>query len=174
MKKVILTTLLLFIATSTNVFSQKIKKHEIDKFSKAEIIETSSENLFRTNYMASGYQYMFDFIIRRTNGVYTMPASILTRNIEKYTEDSGVIFLLSNGDKVVLQTSYIGISGKKYANGYFFNTSFTLSNDDVQKLKNNAVTDIRITYMGGHYDKEIKDSNQMIISKCLKLFDNIK
>ena len=120
--------------------------------------------------MASGFIYKFDFSIRRTNGVYTMPASILMREIVKYEEGDGVTFLLDNDETVTLLSNYTGIGSKSFAKGYLFETSFTLSEEDVERLKNNKVTAVRITYLGGHYDRELKDKKQELIMNCLNLF----
>lgn len=164
----------MILVCATSVSAQKIKKKEIDKFSKAEIIETSLESLYKQNFMLTGFTNIFECSIRKTNGEYTMPANILTKEIEKYTEDSGVTFLLDNDDTVTLTTLYTGVSGEKFGNGYWFNTVFPLSDEDVQKLKNNKVVSIRVSYLGGHYDHDVKDKKQSVISKMLKLVDGEK
>ena len=102
-----------------------------------------------------------------------MPANILMHEIVKYTEDDGVTFLLDNDDTVMLKTNFTGIGGEAYGKGYWFNTSFTLANEDVEKLKNHKVVAIRINYLGGHYDREIKSNKQELIAKSLKLYDNL-
>ena len=84
------------------ISAQKIIKNEVDKFTKSEIVETSTETLYISNYMGTGYDYKFDFQIRRVNGEYAMPAKILMTDIVKYTEEDGVTFLLSNGDTVTI------------------------------------------------------------------------
>ena len=116
-------------------FGQKIKKKEIDKFTKNEIIETSTETLYAVNFMASGWIYRFEFQLRRVNGEYSMPANILMQEMVKYTEDDGVTFLLDNDETVFLKTSYTGIGADSFAKGYNFSTSFLLSKDDVEKFK---------------------------------------
>ena len=100
-----------------------------------------------------------------------MPANILLKEIEKYDENSGVIFLLDNDETVELKSNFTGIGSKKFDNGYFFETSFTLSNDDVIKLKEHKITNVRIIYMGGHYDRELKSKKQDLVMKCLQLID---
>lgn len=169
MKKFFVVILLSFIASGT--FAQKIKKSEVDKFTKTKIVETSLESLYSVNFMASGYQYKFDFCIRKTGDSYVMPANILLRDIEKYDESSGVTFLLDNDDTVILKTSYTGIGATKFANGYYFETAFPINDDDVQKLKEHKITNVRINYMGGHYDRELKANKQELVMKCLQLVD---
>ena len=159
----------------TTVFAQKIKKKEIDKFTGVEIVETSHETLYTVQIIiAANVTNMFSFKIRRVNGEYCMPASIVMNSVVKYQEDDGVQFLLDNNEVVTLKTNYTGIGAKRYENmGYLFSTSFNLSNDDVEKLKNNKVQTIRITYLGGHYDRDLKGKKQELISKSLRLFDKL-
>ena len=170
MKKILILTSMLFICI-TSASAQKIAKKEVDKFTKKEIIETSYEKLYKQNLMMSGYTNIFECAIRKVDGAYVMPANILTRDVEKYTEESGVTFLLDNDETVELLTAYTGVSGESYANGYMFNTLFRLSSDDVQKLKNNKVVAIRVSYLGGYYDHDVKGKNQEFISKMIKLVD---
>lgn len=158
------------IITSTS-FSQKISKKEVDKFTKQITIETSIESLYSVNFMASGFIYKFDFQIRKVGDIYSMPANILLKEIEKYDENSGVTFLLDNDETVDLLTNYTGIGAKKFGNGYFFETSFTLNSEVVDKLKKHKITNVRIKYMDGHYDRELKSKKQELVMKCLKLVD---
>ena len=120
--------------------------------------------------MGTGYDYKFDFQIRRVNGEYAIPAKILMTDIVKYTEEDGVTFLLSNGDTVTLLTNYTGVGGEAWGNGYWFSTSFNLTESDVEKLKANSITDVRVTYMGGHYDHTLKPKKQELIKAMLRLF----
>ena len=100
-----------------------------------------------------------------------MPANILLRDIEKYDENSGVTFLLDNDDTVVLKTNYTGVGAEKFGNGYFFNTTFDINDSDVQKLREHKITNVRISYLGGHYDRELKSKKQELVMKCIQLVD---
>ena len=90
MKKVLFLMFACMIATTS--FAQKIKKSEVDKFSKTKLVETSMESLYSVNFMASGFIYKFEFCIRKSGDSYVMPANILLKDIEKYDENSGVTF----------------------------------------------------------------------------------
>lgn len=169
MKKVLFLMFACMIATTS--FAQKIKKSEIDKFSKTKIVETSMESLYSVNFMASGFIYKFDFCIRKSGDSYVMPANILLKDIEKYDENSGVTFLLDNDDTVVLKTNFTGVGGSKFGNGYFFETSFNISDADVQKLREHKITNVRVSYLGGHYDRELKSKKQELVMKCIQLVD---
>ena len=121
--------------------------------------------------MGSGWCEKFDFQIRRVNGIYSMPASILRSEIVKYEEGDGITLLLENGETVDLATNFKGVGGSSFANGDYFDTSFTIPTEAVEKLKANKVTDIRIRFLGGSYDRELKDKKQGLIMKMLQLFE---
>ena len=169
MKKIMFLLVVCFLATAT--YAQKIKKSEVDKFTKTKLVETSVESLYSVNFMASGFIYKFDFCIRKAGDSYIMPANILLRDIEKYDENSGVTFLLDNDDTVVLKTNYTGVGAEKFGNGYFFNTTFDINDSDVQKLREHKITNVRISYLGGHYDRELKSKKQELVMKCIQLVD---
>lgn len=170
MNRFLLITLILATA-SISSFSQKINKDEIDKFTKQRIIETTSEAMYKQNYMASGYTNIFSCAIRKINDTYEMPANILTKEVEKYTNGDGVTFLLDNDETVFLPSSYTGLSGKKYAQGYWFETCYPINSDQAELLKKHKITSIRITYLGGHYDHDVKGKDQNKIIKMFELVD---
>lgn len=168
MKKVCLSCFLLLC--SMFVLAQKIQTRKIDKFTKNEIIETTVESLYSINFMGSGWIYKFDFQIRKVNDVYVIPADILMEDIVKYTDDDGITFLLENGETIFLKTGYTGIGSKPFSKGYYFSTVFHLSNSDVEKLQTFKVTDVRISYLGGSYDRKLKKKKQELIMNMLSLF----
>lgn len=167
-----LSIILLLLTLITNAQAQKIKTKEIDKFTKSEIIETSIERLYSKNQMGTGFCNIFQCSIRKVDGTYSMPAGILMHDIVKYDENSNVVFLLSNNETITLQTAYTGIGGERFANGYWFYTSFPLSQSDVDLLKKYEIESIRVNYMGGHFDRDLKKNKKNIVSKMLKLIDN--
>lgn len=170
LKNFCLILLCTFIVGS--ISAQKIKvNREVDKFTKSEVVETSSKRLYTKNFMGTGYTNIFECAIRKVDGVYSMPASILMHDVVKYDENSGVMFLLSNDETVVLITNYIGIGAERLGNGFWFNTSFMLSPSDVEKLKNNNIISVRVNYVGGYFDYDLKTKNQGIVAEMLKLVD---
>lgn len=171
MKQRFLSILLLFSVIGM-VNAQSIKTKKIDKFTKQEIIETSLEALYKRNVGLSPWCNIFECSIRKTNGEYTMPTNILMEDIVKYDENDGITLLLSNDDVIILKTVYTGIGSEKFAGGYWFRTVFRLSPSDVEKLKNNDVMSIRVTYLGGSFDRDLKTKKQNVIAKMLKLVDN--
>ena len=171
MKKSVILSLVCFCFFSIGQ-AQKITKNEVDKFSKIRIIETSNETLY-SSYAFTLIQSKFDFSIRKVDQVYAMTGDIYMSGIAKYTEDDGITFLLDNDETVKLTTNYTGLGSKYIPQGrcHVFRTSFNLSADDVSKLKAHKVLAIRITYLGGAYDRDLKKNKQDIIMKALKLVD---
>ena len=164
-------TVLILLLGATYSFGQKIKKREIDKFTKSEIIETSGETLYSVYITGIGYGESFEFQIRKVNGEYAMPANILRAEVVKYVEGDGVTFLLENGETVDLISNYTGVGGSRLGKAYYFQTSFNIPAEAVEKLKNHKVTDVRIRYMGGSYDRELKPKKQQLIMKMLTLLE---
>lgn len=167
----IVFNILIFLSIALTVNAQKIEFKEVDKFTKNKIVETSMEKLYTKNPMAMGYSNFFSCAIRKVDDDYSMPATILMDDIVKYDENSGVTFLLSNDETVTLRTNYTGIGGEKFGQGYLFNTSFSLSKLDVNLLKHNNIVSVRISYMGGHFDYDIKSKKQDIVAKMFELVD---
>lgn len=167
----IVFNILIFLSIALTINAQKIEFKEVDKFTKDKIVETSMEKLYTKNPMAMGYSNFFSCAIRKVDDDYSMPATILMDDIVKYDENSGVTFLLSNDETVTLRTNYTGIGGEKFGQGYLFNTSFSLSKLDVNLLKHNNIVSVRISYMGGHFDYDIKSKKQGIVAKMFELVD---
>lgn len=168
MKKLIIFVFLSLICSVSP--AQKLVVNKIDKFTKTMEQETNIQTLYSVNFMASGYMYRFAFTLKKTGDKWTMPASILLSDVEKYDEDSGVTFLLSNDETVTLKTLFTGIGLESFANGHQFDTCFQLSEDDIDKLSKNDVISVRINYLGGHYDRDLKDNKRELIKKMIKLF----
>jgi hypothetical protein len=165
--------LLLYIAMailSCNLaMGQKITKHEVDRFTKATVIETSAIKMY--NKFGMMRPYMFKCFIRKYNDSYVMPTILMFdgMNVYKFTEDNGAYFLLDNGESIFLQTTYTGLTDKGE-----FSTVFNLSPENVALLRTNKVVAIRITYLGGSYEHDVDEKNQDKIIEMLKLVDSAK
>ena len=172
MKKLFLLSIILLGCLNLN--SQEIIKVEVDKFSKKEKIITTSEKLFvglMPFSLATGSK--FEFYISRYEGTYFIFADIMLPDMVKYSDGDGIDLLLDSGDVVSLTSEYTGVSTKSAGSnrGYVFETAFILSDEDVNLLKQNDVTDIRIRHFDSHTDKEIKDEKRGLIKAMLNLFN---
>jgi hypothetical protein len=159
---------LLFFGSNL-AFGQKITKNEVDKFTKATVIETSPVKMF--NQFAMIRPYMLKCFIRKYNDEYVMPATLMFdgMNVYKFTEDDGIYLLLENGESIFLQTTYTGLTDKGV-----FSTVYNLSSENLALLRANKVVAIRMTYMGGSYDHDVNEKNQGKIMELLKLVDSVK
>ena len=171
MKQMLLFSL--FLGFALNVSAQKIEEREIDKFTKLETITTSSETLYTRNVFGIG-KYQFKFYIKKQGtSIYGIFADIITPEPVKFSKGDGVKLLLDNGDVIYLQSEYIGISSSWLADLWLFETYFKLTKEDVEKLKNNNITDLRMTTTGVYRDYEIKPKKRDLVKKMLKLLDEI-
>lgn len=171
MKK-FLITLILFCA-SISINAQRIETNEIDKFTKVRKVETSIETILSRKVLYTPL-YRIDVRISKLNNNYFMSALIKLPYKVKYDETSGLMFLLSNGESVMLYTLYTGIGTQTliFRGDNNFETAFVLDEISREKLKNNDITDVRVCYLGGHQDYAIKKNKQSIIKNMLVLVDN--
>lgn len=169
MKKILILMLMVIVSVSF-ASAQKIIKNKVDKFTKQKVVETSKETLYSVNLLYTGLTDRFECALRKVDGEYILVANILTQDIHKYTEDSGITLLLDNDKAISLRTAYTGI-GAPFAKGYRFKTIFYLSESDVENLMNHKVVSIRISYLGGYYDKDLSPKKQSIIMKMVSLLE---
>ena len=174
--KLFLLTSFLFLCFNLSAQKVKIAKDEVDKFSDTRITETKLEQLcFKNTNLGTAWHSIF-LLIRKTNDIYSMPANIYLPDAEKYVEDSGITFLTSEGNKVVLNTLYTGVSAPDsfYNKSFSFSTAFKLSEEDVKVLSSEKITDVRIRYLGGDFDMEIPDKKQDLVIRMFKAVDEAR
>ena len=174
MKKLIAMMLVLLPMLA---WGQKIARHEVDKFTKQCVIETSSEKIADFNKWKSLIPDPSEVVvsIRNADGAWIMPASIRLDEIQKYTDEDGITLLLENDATIVLKTLYTGIGAESVGlskNRHAFNTAFELTNEDVDNLRTNNITAVRVSYLGGHKDFECNKSKGEKVKKMIKLIDD--
>lgn len=165
MKRILLLILISFVGLSG--YTQKIKKNEIDKFTKSRIIETSSEKLL--NVFGTFRPHVFNCRLRKVNNSFVLPTTIIfDKESVKITENDGVYFLLDNGESIFLPSSYIGLTDR--ANS--FDTVFNITDEQANLLKHHKIAAIRITYLGGYYDHDVQEKNQDKIMRMFEIISN--
>lgn len=171
MKNFYLTLMFTIITLSIN--AQSIATNELDKFTKTHKIETSIERLVDKRIMGNTL-YAVRVKIAKLDSTYYMQSLISLPKMVTYDKNSGLILLLNNNETIRLYTLYTGIGAQQipFLGNYNFETNFILSKDDVEKLKNNEVTDVRIVYLGGYYDYKVLKNRKDILQKLLELVDN--
>lgn len=174
MKKNVLYLSIVMLLTCLSTNAQKIRKKEVDKFTKQETIYTSSESLYKRYFMGIP-QKSLDFYLKKSGETYIMFATITNNECDKYDENSGITLLLENDDVVKLFTSYTGLSTiPKYSSRndeWAFETAFKISKDDVLKLTGNAISDVRISTIDSYYDIELKPKKRDLLKKMLLLLN---
>ena len=160
-------------------WGQKIIKNENDKFTGQRIIETSQEALAKRNKWKNQWQQVITSV-RYTDGEWTMPVFFELEEIEKYDENSQVIFLLENGKRIILPSLYTGIGaedcpiglGGVNSNVHGFSTILPLTNKDVELLRQYMITDVRVSPLGKNYDFVIGKKEGSVIMRMITLIDN--
>lgn len=160
-------------------WGQKIKENSVDKFTGQNVVCTTQEALAKRNKWKNQWQQVL-VSVRNVNNEWTIPAFIELYEIEKYDENSQLIILLSNGDKVILPSLYTGIGsedcpigiGGINSNVHGFSTVFPLSKSDVDLLRENDITDVRVTTLGANHDFAINKKEQGIVKRMIKLIDD--
>lgn len=158
-------------------WGQKIAKHEVDKFTKQTIIETSSEKIADFNKWKSLVPDPSEVLvsIRHADGAWRMPASIRLDEVQKYTENDGMTLLLENDSTIILTTLYTGIGAESVGlstSRHAFNTVFELTNEDIDNLRKYKIIAVRVNFLGGHKDFECNKSKGEKVMKMIKLVDN--
>ncbi|MDE6353417.1 MAG: hypothetical protein K2K88_09855 [Muribaculaceae bacterium] len=176
MKKLIAMTLMLLPMLARG---QKIIKSEIDKFTGQRIVETSQEAIAKRNKWKNQWQQVL-VSVRYTDGEWTMPVFFELEEIEKYDENSQVILLLANGERIILPSLYTGIGAEDCPIGlggvnshvHGFSTILPLENKDVELLRQYEITDVRVSPLGKNYDFVIGKKEGSTIMTMINLIDN--
>ena len=175
-KSLLVALLVLFAAhgCALTKASVRIAKNETDKFNGTKVVETRAEQLCFKNTNLNTQFHTIYLCLRKVNDSYVMPVSIALPEIEKYVDNSGVTFLLKNGQTVVLNTSYTGLGAERDPLGgdsHYFSTVLHLSDSDVNLLSTFGVTDVRIRYLGGVCDMSVHENRQDLIIQMFKAIE---
>lgn len=152
--------------------AQKLKINETDKFTGAKIMQTSYEIMYR-HAMALNPSHRFEVSTKKVSSdsseTYALHVRILLPSIEKYDDNSYVMFLFEGGVSVQLYPNYTGVSGTKYGDGYYFETSFTIPTEFVELFKTKKISDIRVSPLKHVYDFEIDPKKQDLLINEINL-----
>lgn len=178
MKKALFFTLLCIFTSC--IWAQKIEVNKLDKFTNKQEIRISSELLYR-HVDVSGISAILDTRFISSDSNIGLICDIIFHNIVKYGDGDGISLLLDDGQPPMdLISSYTGIGSKNYEvmgfggikRGYSFSTLFILTNEQLQRLSEYNVTDVRVRYLGGTYDSEVSKKAQKKFKKAAGLLLN--
>lgn len=153
-------------------YSQKIKVDEIDPFTKVHKVQTSMERLCSKRTLTE-LNDIINISLRNIDGTYTMPCNIKKLPMVKYGDKSGLFLLFENGETAFLPSMYTGIGAKEitgWGDGWF-QTVLSIGETDIENLKSQKVTDVRLIYFSGHVDFKLKDKDGNKIKKMFDLID---
>lgn len=86
--------------------------------------------------------------ILRNGKQYVMHAQILCNDSSAHIVSPGVKFMLSDGDCVVLKPERDAACCSNWADGRWYNTTFKLDSDNVEKLKTSDILSVSIPLYG--------------------------
>jgi hypothetical protein len=180
MKKKLILIATLIILCISNVNAQKIKKDQIDKFTKERIIETSFEKIVSDKNLlgSTGGRLMKNiWIAFHQNGDKTfLRLKWCTNQVLALSEDADIIFLDSDSNTYTFTNSDFTVAGIGEGTvGAFGSALYGLNiymNGDFSLLKDKIITDMRIHTTDGYIDFEINKKASETISKTYKVFEN--
>ena len=77
---------------------------------------------------------------------------------------TGAIILLSNGVKIEKPEAKINVEVSKYSEGYDYSTFFVLTEDDIAKMRDNKITDVRLYVYDAWIENGVKIGEYL---KCI-------
>jgi hypothetical protein len=172
MHKLFLLSFLGFLSFS-QLFGQKLKQDEVDKFTKKSIKATSWENLIGGGGMSSLFT---NFRIRKIDeNVYFELKMMLNGKIYSIYENDKIIFLLDNDSTITLYNiessvacKGCGATGFVGSDGYGTHTRYLLSDIDIDSFKKNKIAGIRI-YTSDSYVERNTNQVTPVLLKSLSL-----
>ena len=158
------TCALCIIFFCINANAQKLKKNELDKFTKEHIKETSYENIWR-NAMFGG---LIEAKIRKSNDDITLWLYLHLTNSFIIGLDYKSYLLLQNDSSIILKC-IAGTVGNASKHVWHGQAGYRISLEDAKALSESPLKAIRIDF-GDKYDTyTIKEHNATAIRDMLKL-----
>lgn len=173
MKKILLIFLILSI--SINLFSQKIKRSEIDKFTKQYVIETSFEKLSFDGFNASK-NISVSFI--HQENIDVLRVKWITNHVYSISKDNKILFMDNNNNIYnFFNISYVISERGAGSTGLSWSASQGLDfyiTGDFDELKEKEITRIRIYTTDGYMDFKISEKYSNKFQSLYKIFEEEK
>lgn len=182
MKKLFVLLIITTICLSGN--AQKIKRNEIDKFTKKQIVETSFEKIVSDknamNKMLgadSGGLHKNIWIAFYQNGETSyLRLKWSCNSVLALSGNSDIIFLDSDGNTYTFDNTSFTVAGRgEGATGFVGSAIYGLdiyATGDLDALKNKTITDMRIHTTDGYMDFKIDKKASDKITKTYILFES--
>lgn len=161
----------------------RIVEKVVDEFSKIETIQTSEVMLWKEckwyHHFLLKQKCNLKFKIARFKDAdetvlqyifYTdITSSLLPMNI---SENDSINFLLSNGERIVLNCEK-GSSSCEEGAVHKCYPYYLIPNEKIKELKTYNVEKVRLEAQGEIYDVILEEENKELIKRALSLFDNL-
>lgn len=177
-------TILIFLVLTSfmTTHAQKIKKNEVDKFTKESIIETSFEKIVSDNNAmnkmmgsSSGllHKNIWVAFLKKGDSEY-LRLKWSCNDIVALSDDSDIIFLDSDGNTYTFNNTGFTLSGAgEAATGFVGSAIYGLNIyaiGDLSEMKNKTMTDLRIHTTDGYIDFKINKKGAEKLLKTYNLF----
>jgi hypothetical protein len=173
MKSIKIIFAFLLLCSTAVLSAQNLEKNEIDEFTGNTVKRTSWET-FNNNTGFYGH-----FRISKINNSYFFDLKMMIGNsVFSINQNDELLFKLSNDDVVTLNNieyslACIGCGAKGFAGsqGYGVNTSYPISIEQIEQLKNSDIVKIRIYTSKGYVESDIKAKHASKINKALTIIE---
>jgi len=157
------TLLLAMVLIPCMSIGQKIKKSEIDKFTKQKRVETSKE------FLRDGLTNNAGVWIRSVDTACFINLTGMNWAVGVVGPDDQAVFLLDNDETVTARSTEIqSYSISKYGN--YYDHQYRISKQDLEKLAAHELKSVRRYTSKGYTDLDIKDRKKEALKELSALF----
>ncbi len=160
----------------------RIVEKEVDEFNKIETIQTSDVMLWKEckwyHHFLLKQKCNLKFKIARFKDAdetvleYIFYTDIMSSLPMDISENDSINFLLSNGERIVLNCKE-GSSSFEDGVANRCNPYYLIPNEKIKELKTYNVEKVRLKAQGEIYDVVLEEENKELIKRALSLFDNL-
>ena len=171
MNRSIIKTLLFLIGTSLSAYGQTLEVDEIDEFTKHRVKKTSYETLYLWKFTAYCR-------VAKVEKEERIDLKLMIKGVFSIDKDAEFMFKLDNDEIVTLKNLQYEITCNGCgSNGYLgsqaqgLKTSYGLTAEQHDKLRDHRIVKIRIYTSDGYVEGEIKEKTALTFQNALRLVE---
>lgn len=145
-----------------------LQKVKTDKY---EVRESVSVQLLAKTRLWEEGKVAFKCRISKYGDHYRMLVKVLRNDSALHVVNPGVSFRLADGDSVTLKPRRGAACCSEWADGRWYNASFSLEASDVEKLKGNGITSLSIRIPDGVVECAVASGKEDAVAKLLRSVD---
>lgn len=161
--------LCLLIAGMGFISASSLQKRKTDK---CEVKESAAIQLLAKTKLREKEKVVFKCRVARYGNQYVLLAEVLKNDSAVHIVKPGVRFMLADGDSIVLKPERKAGCCSEWADGKWYNASFKLNTDDVERFKSNEIVSISILSDKEEINREIATGKGNALAKILTSLDN--